>query len=269
MYQRPTQQRRQLNQVSSNSAFVNHQMPPPPPPPQQFTQRRVSTGTMNGQQPPTLIHRPPPTSPGNFGAPGANTSSPNLYGTNPHTQTTQSAYPQPTPATYPQHNPQNHYGEVRRKPVNSKGGGGVSCGFFLLWTFLLAGGGWIYFNYFLLPGLIKDVRKEEVEHTKHHWMTKYHTLQLTHEALEKSHVELKETAAAAVAAAERAQKQAGLSDSEQVESLNRELEETRNMLYQERTWAGEWKQKALGLEDHANFIKRQIQDFSKRKLIQK
>lgn len=219
-----------------------------------------------------------------FGGSAASTSSPNLYGAaagaaashvGMHLPPSQpaaaaAAYPQHKPATYPQHNPQNHYGEVRRNPHgNRSGGGGISCGFFLLWTCLLAGGGWIYFNRFLLPSLVKDVTREEVEHTKHHWMTKYHALQLAHEALEKSHVELKQTAEAAIVSAEKAKALAKGTDSEQVQSLSKELEETQAMLMQERTWAGEWKQRAIGLEEHANFVKRQIQEFSKRRLIQK
>ena len=301
-------QRRTLNQVKPNSAFLNHgqQMPPPPPPPpQQFPHRRRSAGSLsslnssngnnNSQQfnqlqqpnggPPTIVHRPPPRSPGDmsFGSTtSANTTTPNLYGAAhvPPSQpaaaaaTAAAAYPSAT-SSYPQHNPQNHYGEVRRKPAHAysnnsnRGGGGISCGFFLLWTCLLAGGGWIYFNYFLLPSLVQDVTREEVEHIKHHWMTKYHSLQLSHEALEKSHVELKQTAEAAILAAEKAQKLNGSTNSEQVQSLSRDLEETSATLMQERTWAGEWKQKAIGLEDHANFVKQQIQEFSKRRLIQR
>lgn len=285
MHQRP-QQRRQLNQLKANSAFLNHgqQMPPPPPPPQQFTHRRPSansSGSLNSHtasHPPSHIHRPPPRSPGDmsFGSSAATattSSSTNLYGAAHHQSSQPAAYPAAT--TYPQHNPQNHYGEVRRKPIpanrsNRGGSGGISCGFFLLWTCLLAGGGWIYFNYFLLPGLVHDVTKEEVEHTKHHWMTKYHTLQLAHETLEKSHVELKQTAEAAIVAAENAQKRnVDGTNSEQVQALSRELEEVQNMLQQERTWAGDWKQRAVALDEHANFMKQQIQEYSKRRLIQK
>mmetsp|Transcript_6017 Transcript_6017/g.14251 ORF Transcript_6017/g.14251 Transcript_6017/m.14251 type:complete len:473 (-) Transcript_6017:253-1671(-) len=287
MYQRP-QQRRTLNSVKPNSAFLNHnqQMPPPPPPPQQFTHRR-STGTaannsaqhhqqqQHQQQPPSHVHRPPPRSPGDmsFGSNNsASNSTPNLYGAaSAHHQPSQNAaYPQHKPANSyaAQHNSQNHYGEVRLK--NNRGGSsGFSCGFFLLWTCLLAGGGWIYFNYFLLPNLVHDATKEEVEHTKHHWMTKYHTLQLAHEALEKSHVELKQTAEAAIVAAEKAQKLNGSTNSEQVQQLGKEVEDLNGQLEQERTWAGEWKQKAIGLEEHADFVKHQIQEFSKRRLIQK
>merc|ERR1711935_196503 len=130
----------------------------------------------------------------------------------------------------------------------------------------------------LLPGLVQDVTKEEVEHAKHHWMTKYHNLQLAHETLEKSHSELKETAEAAVANAEKAQRRGG-SNLGEVQALNRQLEESHTLLQQEQTWAGEWKQKAVGLEEKAQkavgleekatSMQRNIQDFSRRRLIQK
>jgi len=98
-------------------------------------------------------------------------------------------------------------------------------------------------------------------------MTKYHNLQLTHEALEKSHLELKETAAAAIASAEKLQNDGGAG--QQIQVLSRDLEEANGLLSQERTWASEWKQKALGLEVQINIIQQRIQEFSRLRLIQK
>jgi hypothetical protein len=128
--------------------------------------------------------------------------------------------------------------------------------FFLLWTALLVGGGYVYFNFFLLPELVTDVTKDEVEHTKHHWMTKYHSLQLVHEALEKSHAELKASMADGAGAADAI-------------ALRRQVEETNQLLEQERTWSTEWKQKALNVEESESLIRRSIQEYSRRNLIQK
>jgi len=289
MYQRQPQQRRTLNGVKSNSAFVNHQAPPPPPPPPQFGHQRPSVSS-GSNAPPTHIRGPPRSPVGMYGTPSISTSSSggSLYGgTGPTVRPmarapapgpgpAQSSYSQPqnknsysqpqNKSTYSQ--PQtNHYSELRQK----KRSGGVSCFFFFFWTLLLAGGAYAYFNYFLLPGLVQDVTKEEVEHAKHHWMTKYHNLQLAHETLEKSNAEIKETAAVAIAAAEKAQRQGGGGggNSEQVEALNRELDESRTRMQQEQTWAGEWKQKAVSLEEKDTSVRRNIQDFSRRRLIQK
>jgi hypothetical protein len=206
MFQRPPQQRRTLNTLNSNSAFVNHQY-------QQQQQQQQ-----------------PPGSPMDIG-----------YGAAPQNQ--------------PSHQSPNYN---RRPKANSSQGGGVPCMFFLLWTAILVGGGYVYFNFFLLPELVTDVTKDEVEHTKHHWMTKYHSLQLVHEALEKSHADLK----AAVADG------AGAGAADAV-ALRRQIDETNQLLEQERTWSTEWKQKALDVEESESLIRRSIQEYSRRNLIQK
>lgn len=113
------------------------------------------------------------------------------------------------------------------------------------------GGGYIYFKFFLLPELVTDVTKDEVEHTKHHWMTKYHNLQLVHEAMEKTNQELKAKL------------------EQQNDADSRQLQEVNQILDQERTWSLEWKQKAIALEESEGLVKRNIQEYSKRLLIQK
>jgi hypothetical protein len=158
----------------------------------------------------------------------------------------------------PSHHNQNY--NHRRPKANSRGGG-VPCMFFLLWTALLVGGGYVYFNFFLLPELVTDVTKDEVEHTKHHWMTKYHSLQLVHEALEKAHAELKASMADSAAA--------GGADAGDAVVLRRQVEETNQLLEQERTWSTEWKQKAINVEESESLIRRSIQEYSRRNLIQK
>jgi hypothetical protein len=124
---------------------------------------------------------------------------------------------------------------------------GISCLFFLCWTVLLVGGCYIYFQFFLLPERVTDVTTDQVEHTKHHWITKYHTLQLKHETLEKLHTDLNRKAG----------------------ELERQVREINDNLSQERQWSMEWKIKAVGLEETFEQFKRNLREYHRRQLIQK
>lgn len=162
------------------------------------------------------------------------------------------------PPAYDNGHQQHH----REPPVNrkQKSRGGVPCGFFLIWTILCLAGPYIYFEYFSLPERVADDTKDEVEHVKHHWMTKYHSLQLQHEALEKSHTTLKQRYESVT------KNSAGNGNSA---DLERQLQERNRQLDEERVLSNDWKNRAVGFEESQQQLHRTIQENSRKQLIKK
>lgn len=159
----------------------------------------------------------------------------------------------------------------RRSNNNTKGGGrrGIPCGFFFFWTALLIAGPYLYYEYWIMPDLIlSDGSKEEVERTRHHWMTKYHKLQVQHEALEKSQRDLKLKTDGLLEDLATARQNNG-GNSAQEEELRKQLQETTDTMNQERGWLQEWRQLAEHSEQSEEELKRTIQEIARRDLTQK